>query len=195
MFSLFIDTHDKDLIIALYKDGKVICEKKKESMRNHSDYTMPLIEEILIENNITVKELNEVLVVNGPGSFTGVRIGVTIAKTLAYTLNIPIKTITSLEMYAVSENKKDIKIPIIRDVKGVFYGEFNKNNELKDEMKYLNNKEFEEYLNNNNYNDYVIEDSKVDLNEIYKHLLNVQTTNPHAVNPIYIKVIEALKND
>ena len=102
MNSLFIDTHDKDIIITLFKNGKVLEASLKSSERHHSDFTMSMIESVLKNNNLTVHELDEILVVNGPGSFTGVRIGVTIAKTLAYTLNIPIKTITSLECLAVS---------------------------------------------------------------------------------------------
>ena len=67
------------------------------------------------------------------GVYTSVALGapqadinpsVTIAKTLAYTLNIPIKAISSLEMYAISNNTKKDKIVIIRDIKGVFAGEF-----------------------------------------------------------------------
>ena len=90
MYSLYIDTHDKEIVLCLYKDGKVLDKNIKNSTRNHSDYTMPMLKELLDNIGITVKDLNEILVVNGPGSFTGVRIGVTIAKTLAYTLNIPL---------------------------------------------------------------------------------------------------------
>ena len=59
----------------------------------------PAIKELIDE-----QKLDEIIVVNGPGSFTGVRLGVTIAKTLAYTLNIPIKTISSLEVSSISNN-------------------------------------------------------------------------------------------
>ena len=195
MYTLFIDTHDKDLIIALYKDGKLVSVEKKESMRNHSDYAMPLIEKTLMDNSLDINNINEILVVNGPGSFTGVRIGVTIAKTLAYTLNIPIKTITSLEMYAVSSNLNSKKLPIIRDVKGVFYGVYNEDNQLIGDMAYMSNLEFEEFINANQYNDYIIENAGIALDKLYIHSVNIKPTNPHKVNPIYIKVIEALKND
>ena len=116
MYSLFIDTHDLDLVIALYK-GKQLKDKEiKESLRNHSDYTMPIIDEIIKRNSIGIHDIKEILVVNGPGSFTGVRIGVTIAKMLAYTLNIPIKSIDSITMYGVSDNDKNKKLVLIPDV-------------------------------------------------------------------------------
>ena len=67
--------------------------------------------------------------------------------TLAYTLNIPIKTITSLEMYACGTNDMDKKLVIIRDVKGVFYGLFDKDNNQIGELEYKANADFEEFVN------------------------------------------------
>lgn len=195
MYSLYIDTHDTEIVIGLYKDGNILDSRIKPSTRNHSDFTMPLIKEILDTNNIGVKDLNEILVVNGPGSFTGVRIGVTIAKTLAYTLNIPIKTITSLEMYACGKKDLDQKLVIIRDVKGVFYGLFNKENEQIGELEYKANKDFEEYVSTNNLSNNIVEEKTIDFDAIYQQLSKKEVELAHKANPIYIKVIEALKND
>jgi tRNA threonylcarbamoyladenosine biosynthesis protein TsaB len=195
MYSLYIDTHDTEIVIGLYKDGNILDSRTKPSTRNHSDFTMPLVKEILDSNNIKVNDLNEILVVNGPGSFTGVRIGVTIAKTLAYTLNIPIKTITSLEMYACGTNDMDKKIVIIRDVKGVFYGLFDKDNNQIGELEYKSNADFEEFVSVNNYKDMLIEEKNIEFNKIYEQMSKKEATLAHKANPIYIKVIEALKND
>lgn len=189
MYTLFISTFDKIITIGLLKDGKVIGEDEKESSRNHSVYTMPMIENILKNNKISVNELNEIIVVNGPGSFTGVRIGVVIAKTLAYTLNIPIKTITSLQAYAVSSKKNGKKIITISDLKGKYVGYFDEdNNEI--EYLYLKTIEYEEYIKDKN--EYIIDSGILDLNMIYNFLGKVNPINPHSVNPIYIKGIEAL---
>ena len=165
MYTLFISTFDKLITIGLLKNGEIIDKKIKESDRNHSIYVMPMIEEILSVNELTPSYLNEIIVVNGPGSFTGVRLGVTIAKTLAYTLDIPIKTITSLEAYAVSIESNDNKLITISDLKGKFIGYFNSNNEVLEEFN---------------------------LESIYKYLKSIDSINPHIVNPIYIKGIEAL---
>lgn len=193
MYSLFIDTHDMDISIALYKDGKVIDTNIKKSERQHSDYTMPMIKEIIDNNSITVHDLNEILVINGPGSFTGVRLGVTIAKTLAYTLNIPIKTISTMEMYAVSSTLNN-KLVILRDLKGVFCGLFI-NNKLDGEMFYLSNSDFEEYVKSNYYEDIIIENVDIDFNAVYSYFKDVKASLVHNTNPIYIKEIEALKHD
>lgn len=194
MYSLYIDTHDAEIVLCLYKDGKVIDSIVKNSTRNHSDFTMPLLKELLDNNQIKVNDLNEILVVNGPGSFTGVRIGVTIAKTLAYTLNIRIKTITSLQMFACANKELNKKLVIIRDVKGVFLGLFDKDNNQIGDLEYKSNQEFDEYVKNNNLSENIIEDKKIDFEAIYDEFKKIKPTIAHKANPIYIKVIEALKN-
>ena len=194
MYSLFIDTHNVDINLALYKDSELVDTRVKSSSLHHSDNIMPLLSELLSSNNVNVHDLGEILCVNGPGSFTGVRLGVTIAKTLAYTLNLPIKTITSLEMFSVSSESDKDKLVIIKDLKGCFGGLFTSSNELKGEYFYKSNSEFEEYVENNNLRDNIVE-NKVDFNKLYNFFNTKETINPHKVNPIYIKVIEALKND
>lgn len=190
MYSLFIDTHDLDLVIALYKDKKLKDKEIKESLRNHSDYTMPIIDEIIKRNNIGIHDIKEILVVNGPGSFTGVRIGVTIAKMLAYTLNVTIKSIDSITMYGISDNDKNKKLVLIPDVKGSYGGVF-ENNTLIGELFYKSKSELEEYIKENNINRIV--ENNIDFNKIIEYFENIEPTLAHVVNPIYVKVIEALK--
>ena len=66
MYTLFISTYDKYINVALLKDDEVIEHKIKESINSHSIYTMPLIKEILDNNKITPKDLNQIEVINGP---------------------------------------------------------------------------------------------------------------------------------
>lgn len=190
MYTLFLSTYDKLITIGLLKNGELLDYKEIESNQNHSSLVIPNIENILNSNDINTSYLNEIIVVNGPGSFTGVRLGVTIAKTLAYTLNIPIKTITSLECIAVSTNNNTNKLTTIQDLKGSYIGYFDKNNNLIDDYKYLKKLEYEEYIKDKT--NFIITDSKFDLEIIYKYLKNKESINPHIVNPIYIKGIDAL---
>lgn len=194
MKSLFIDTHDAEILIGLFEDDELIDQRQKVSSRNHSDYTMPMIDDILKSNNLSVHDLNTILVVNGPGSFTGVRLGVTIAKTLAYTLNIPIKTITSLEAYAISYGSSKEKLVAIHDVKGVFGALFTSDDELVGDFFYKSNDEFKKYLDEEHLEDKIIP-NEIDLVKVKKYMNNLEPTIAHKVNPLYIKVIEALKND
>lgn len=192
MYTLFISTFSELITIGLLKDGKEIDRLEQVSSRNHSVYTIPMIEELLDKNEIKTNYLNEIIVVNGPGSFTGVRIGVTIAKTLAYTLDITIKTITSLEAYAVSYTSDKNKLVTIPDLKGKYIGYFTKDNDLLSNYIYLNNKEYDKYIEDKK--EYLIENDSFNLNDIYNYLKNKEGINPHLVNPIYIKGIDALND-
>jgi len=154
----------------------------------HSVYTMPLIEEVLKNNNLDSNDINEIIVVNGPGSFTGVRIGVTIAKTYSYLLNISIKVINVLEMKAIFVNG-DKKVVIEEEKNGKFIGVFDNANKVIDDYFYLKNIEFEEYKNDNEIS---IVDN-IDYEKVYEYLKNKESINPHAVNPLYIKKIEVMK--
>ena len=190
MYTLFISTFDKLITIGLLKNGKVLEIEEKVSNMNHSTLVMPMLDSILKNNNIETSYLNEIIVVNGPGSFTGVRLGVTIAKTLAYTLNISIKTITSLESFAVSTITDSNKLVTIPDLKGKYIGYFNKNNNLLEDLKYLKNDEYSIYIKDKEK--YLIQNIKLDLELIYDYLKNAENIHPHIVNPIYIKGIDVL---
>ena len=191
MYTLFISTYDKIITIALLKDGEVLEVSKKESSRNHSVYTVNMIDKILKNNSIDTHYLNEIIVVNGPGSFTGVRIGVTIAKTLAYTLNIPIKTITSLEAISLGvDNDLDKKIVTIKDLKGAFVGYFDKNNEIITNYMYMNKDSYNDFIKDKEK--YIVESDAMNISKIYNYMKSKESVNPHLVNPIYIKGIDAL---
>lgn len=183
MKTLFIDTHMSLITIILFIDGKIIDKKEVMSNQKHSVFTMPLIKKILEQNNINIQQINQIIVVNGPGSFTGVRIGVTIAKMLAYTLNVPIKMINSLEVLAVNIKEKN-KIVVVSDKNGKFVGKFQDNNQIED-LKYIKNSDFDE----ENY----YENVEIDYEKVYEFLMSREAVNPHEANPIYVKDIEVLK--
>ena len=189
MNSLFIDTHGKKVLIILFKDNKIVDKIDIETFNKHSVVTMPSIKKILKDNNCNVHSLNEILVCNGPGSFTGSRIAVTIAKTLSFALNIPIKQIDALTIMAVNI-EGDNKIVSIKDRNGAYVGEFNKSNILLDELVYLSNKEYSVLCESNN----VVENIEVDYEKVYDYLSNINYINVHEVKPIYIKGISALND-
>ena len=190
MYTLFISTFRELIEIALLKNEKMISKKEQISNRNHSIYTVPLIEEILKDNKITTKELNEIIVIDGPGSFTGVRLGITVAKMLAYTLNIKIKAISSIEALTAGKNENKMIITI-SDPKGKYFGIFN-NGKLINELSYLSNVQYENFINTN-YKEYKEQDDdKLDIEAIYNYSQNIKNQNPHTVKARYIKGIEAL---
>ncbi|KSU57590.1 tRNA threonylcarbamoyladenosine biosynthesis protein TsaB [[Bacillus] enclensis] len=99
---LSIDTSNYPLGVALIDEEKVIGEYITNFKRNHSVRAMPAVEQLLKECETEPKELTKIVVANGPGSYTGVRIGVTMAKTLAWSLNIPLVPVSSLAVLASS---------------------------------------------------------------------------------------------
>lgn len=180
---LFIDTHLNDVVIAIYENNNISKIKKLENINENSKIIMPTIREVL-ENKIP----DSLIVVNGPGSFTGVRLGVTIAKTFAYTLEKPIRTITSLEAMAVSFDSDD-KVVSFSDNNGYYVGFFTKTNEIYGEYQYLNNNEYKEYTTKYE----VKENVPFDYKKVIEYALTKNTINPHEVNPVYIKKIDVEK--
>lgn len=102
---LSIDTSNYALGVALLDGDKVVGEYITNIKKNHSVRVMPAIEGLMKDCDIKPGDLSKIVVAKGPGSYTGVRIGVTIAKTLAWTLNIPLTGVSSLEVSAASAGR------------------------------------------------------------------------------------------
>ena len=180
---LFIDTHDELITVGL-KNGEELYLKTQESEYSHSIYTMPMIESLFKDNNLNVKDLKKIIVVNGPGSFTGIRIGLSIAKTMAYALNIDINTISSLTAYLISNNNGEKRRAVIEDNKGYYISVFDEND---------NNIVPEFYSENYEYSEYKTVESKLDVNKIIDYCKDMKSENPHFVNANYVKKIEVEK--
>ena len=187
MYSLFIDTHDKNVVIIIFKDGKVFKMKDIESKNRHSEITMPIIDSLFSEAKIDVKDIGEVIVVNGPGSFTGERIAVTIGKTIAYCLDVPLKMIDSLSIMAVNINDI-IKYVSLPDRNGAFVGVFDKNNKRIEDFVYLNKSSYAEFVEKNN----VINSVEIDYNKVYHLVKKIKAIKPHEAKPLYVNGISAL---
>lgn len=99
---LAIDTSNFALGVALLNGNQVVGEYITNVKKNHSVRAMPAIEKLMHDCGMKPADLDKIVVAKGPGSYTGVRIGVTIAKTLAWTLNIPISGVSSLEVLAAN---------------------------------------------------------------------------------------------
>lgn len=199
---LYIDTSSSFLYSGISEDDKLLCEVKKEFGHNLSEEALPEIVSMFTNNNLSAKDIDKIIVVNGPGSFTGIRIGITIAKVYAWSLNIPITTITSLEAMMLSSKENKVRVPMIdarrRFVFSAIYDENNNqilkpqhikiddlNKELEKLENYsiITNDELEEYENKEPYNP--------DIMKIIKHYKDKENINPHAVNPDYLKLTEA----
>jgi len=114
MKKLLIDTATQALIIVLEIDNEVKDSIMEIVTRDHSSKLMPCIDLLLSRNQIDIKEIDQIIASVGPGSYTGVRIGVTIAKTLSYALNVPLKMISTLKVMSASYmNQAEYIVPLI----------------------------------------------------------------------------------
>lgn len=202
MRTLYIDTSSSYLYAGISEDENLLCEVKKEFGHGLSEEALPEIVSMFTKTNLTAKDIDKIIVVNGPGSFTGIRIGITIAKVYAWSLNIPITTITSLEAMMLSSKKNIVHVPMIdARRKYVFSAIYDENNRqilkpqhikiesLKQELAKINdyiiitNDELEEFENKEKYDP--------DIMKIINYFKDKETINPHAVNPDYLKLTEA----
>lgn len=97
---LVIDTSNNVLGVAVMKNEQLIGKITTNLQRNHSTRLMPAVNQLMKDVDLKVEELNQIAVAQGPGSYTGLRIGLTTAKTLAWALEIPIVGVSSLEALA-----------------------------------------------------------------------------------------------
>ena len=199
---LYIDTSSSYLYTAIVENGKLISEIKEEFGQSLSEVALPKIVSMFEKTNLDAKDINKIIVVDGPGSFTGIRIGITIAKVYSWSLNMPITTITSLEAMALSSDTNKIHVPIINARRGYVYTAIydQKYNELLkpqhmkleeleeklktiDEYEFISNDEFKEIKNIKMYNP--------NLEKVVNYFKDKENINPHAVNPEYLKLTAA----
>ncbi len=131
---LAIDTSSSVCGTAILEDDKLIEENSLDNGKTHSENLMPLIKELLERTKITLNEIDLIAVSCGPGSFTGIRIGIASIKAMAEVHNIPVAEITSLETLAVNDNSEKNKITLI-DARNnqVYAGVFDKEYNLLEE--------------------------------------------------------------
>lgn len=111
---LHIDTSNQPLSVAITEGNEVLAEFNSGMRINHSITMMSQIESLLEYTKLEMKDIEGIVVAKGPGSYTGLRIGVTAAKTLAYTLNIPLYAVSSLAAIAATVRMHEfLLVPVI----------------------------------------------------------------------------------
>ena len=199
---LYIDTSSSYLYTAIVENDKLIDQIKEDYGQSLSEMALPRIVSMFEKNKIESHDIDKIIVVNGPGSFTGIRIGITIAKVFAWSLAIPITTILSLEAMATSSESDKIHIPLINARRGYVFAAVYDNSgntllkpqhikitELLEkidgigEYEIITNDEFSEFITTEKYTP--------DILKIVKKYKDKNSINAHAVNPEYLKLTEA----
>ena len=129
MYYLGIDTTNKYLIVSIFNDDQVLYFYQADSNRNVSELANVEIAEAFDSLDLSPSDLKAIVVTRGPGSFTGVRIGLTIGKVMATTLDIPLFSLSSLQYYAGLSTSN-----VILDArsKKVFLGRFDQGQEISE---------------------------------------------------------------
>ncbi|HEX7905977.1 MAG TPA: tRNA (adenosine(37)-N6)-threonylcarbamoyltransferase complex dimerization subunit type 1 TsaB [Chitinophagaceae bacterium] len=119
---LTIDTAIDTASICLADEGRMLSFRKNDNQKEQAEWIHIAIQEVMKDGGYTLHDLKAIAVINGPGSYTGLRIGLSTAKGLCYALNIPLITVGSLELMAVAAknqlekelaNKKYLLCPMI----------------------------------------------------------------------------------
>lgn len=206
MIAFYIDTTSNYLYTALVKDKKLLIEKKESLAHDLSTFALNEVNKMFEEVNLKPNDVDKIIVVNGPGSFTGIRIGVTISKILAWSLNKEITTISSLEAMAESIETNKLIVPIINARRNCVYGAIysNDNSNVIMEEQYISIEKLMLILNslqkdyvfisNDKFNNLTCEEYNPNILKIVNKYLDRKSINPHMVNPSYLKLTEAEEN-
>lgn len=186
---LFIDSATTNLVVAIINDGKIAYIYNNNDNHDTSSKMMPVLAEAFENVGLKPQDIDKIFAVTGPGSFTGIRVGLTVAKTMAYTLNIPIVPISSLEVMA-SGNGGTALINARRGY--VFAGTYDNdlNNVYPDSYVLMNDSLAKPYISYDNF-DFETIKPDIDVLKVVKKHENDEAVNPHTINPNYLKLTEA----
>ena len=189
MKSLVLDTSTNLLYISFIENDKVIYEVKTLGMNNHSDHLIELIKEGLVKLSLEVKDFDRIIIGVGPGAYTGLRVSMSVAKMFAWTLNIPLYEISSLDLLTSGYKDDGKYLVCFKAKKGHVY---NKSFIIEDNQKVLENNESfmsdEEVNEKYNKDEYVVitnENMNIDCLNIEAEIKKVD--NIHALEPNYLR--------
>lgn len=210
-----VDTSNKVASVSIFKEHKFIKEELSNDQKTHSEKLLPIIDDLLKEEKMDIKDIDIFAVCVGPGSFTGIRIGVATVKGMAQALNKKVISVTSLQGLLEMSNNENV-CAIINARHGNVYSQIKNEGillepscrEITDLVKELKNynknftivgdatEEFEKLLKSE-LNCEIL-DRKIELSsDIGKFALRAYYSNenvakkPHEILPIYLRKPEA----
>ena len=200
MISLFIDTALSYIRIAIFKDDKLLDSINEKCEKNMSALFDSKVEELFKRNNLELTNVNKIYTVTGPGSFTGIRVGMTFSKVLAMALNLKITPISELQVLATTKTNK-LKAPMIDARRGYVYaGVYDEDCSIVTEDKHIL---LEDFLNINKDVEYISCDSfehvsttlpNIDFEKIIEINKDKKQIDHEVLTPNYLKLTEAEEN-
>lgn len=204
---LLIDTTTSFVTVSIIDNDKVLYNFHEKITTDMSSKLIPIIDDAFNSVKFELKDIDKILVCNGPGSFTGIRVGVTVAKTIAWSLNIDIVPISSLELMATTKTDKKYIVSMIDARRSnVFGGIYDKDLKCNKSDRLISVNELVKDLDNTyefvSYDNIEIDrlvEPNINVLKIVNKHKNDKSVNPHNLNPNYLKLTEAeenkLKND
>lgn len=198
---LYLDTSSSFLYCGLYENNEKIFEIKDNLGKRMSEEVLFKLNQKFEENDISTDSVEKIILVNGPGSFTGVRIGITIAKIYSLLLHIPIITISSLFAMSLSSQSNVLHVPLIDARRGYVYSAIYDSNsntilndcyisieQLNDKLSKLN-KEYV-FISNDSF-DFSVEKYDPNIKIIIEKCSDFPVVDINLVNAKYLKSTEA----
>ncbi len=189
MYSLIIDSATKVLYIALVCDNKIVKEVYMKGEHDHAKNIVYLVDEALKTAKIEVDQLSKIIVGIGPGSYTGVRMGVTVSKMMASFKNVPLYKISTLKL--IASGNKGIVLSMVDARHNQSFAaiiDTNKDKYVLDEGMYDNNTLLE-----SNY-EFVSNESEFIVDPFYVISNSELVSNPDLLVPNYLRDTEAERN-
>ena len=201
MISLFVDTALSFIRIALFKDDKIIDLINEKCEKNMSSIFDIRVKDLFKRNNLELNQVDRIYTVTGPGSFTGIRVGMTFSKVLAFSLNKKITPISELQVLASSNSSSNFIAPLIDARRGYVYaGVYDGNLDVVYSDRYIL---LDDFLNC--FSDVILVgydcfdqikliEPDIDFEKIILKNKNSIQVDHHVLVPNYLKLTEAEEN-
>ena len=119
--NIFIDTAVHGCNIALFDDGKIIDSLSEPVERGHAETFLPCVESLIQNNNKASQDIENIYVTIGPGSFTGLRVGLTVAQFMGFSLKKPVYGITTFQAFSCGVNDDQNRMVLVETKRTDFY--------------------------------------------------------------------------
>ncbi|MEY8543792.1 tRNA (adenosine(37)-N6)-threonylcarbamoyltransferase complex dimerization subunit type 1 TsaB [Dubosiella newyorkensis] len=198
MLSLCMDSAYKNLIIGLYDENGLIDGIAFEAFKKQSETIFVELERLLKKNDLDYKDFDQIVITKGPGSYTGIRIAMTIAKVLSTQMGQTLKTISTMQLYAGKEEKANV---ILDARSSRVYAAYLENGKLIEGPKIITLDQGESFLKAHPapvFGDAYLIGQQGQSSDYLKNfgdlLLDAQRVeNKHTLTPEYLKSSEAYK--
>ena len=189
MYTLLLDSATKVLYVALVKDENVIYEKYLEGKNDHAKAIVCLVDEALKSASIETFNLDRIVVGVGPGSYTGVRMAVSVAKMMSVFANVKLYSISTLELMASGYNGK-----VLATIDARRGNAFAAIVDVDNEVYALEEGLYECTKLDEKVVDYKVNESNYKVNAIYCINNSKLVDEPHLLVPNYLRDTEAERN-